>query len=88
MKIQITDELYEQLEMVIQNDGDRITIRQRNRTRVSEEWSDWKPPILNKREALAVHKGISDVMLTPRVDRAAMKRTMIRFGCLINNYGV
>ena len=62
----ITDELYEQVELIVQNDGDRITIRQRNRTRVSEEWSDWKPPIFNRRESLAIHQAITDNILSPK----------------------
>ena len=66
MNIQITAELYEQVEMVIRNDGDSITIRQRNRTRVGEAWSDWKPPILSRREALAVYQAIQDTILNPR----------------------
>lgn len=63
----ITGELYEQLEMIIQND--RIIIRQRNRTRVGEAWGDWKPPILNKRESLAVYQGIQNAILNPVLRR-------------------
>lgn len=69
MNIPITEELYEQVEMIIRNDGDRITIRQRNRTRVGEAWSDWKPPILNKRESLAVYQAIQNAILSPVVRR-------------------
>lgn len=59
----ITDELYEQVEMIVQDRGNRITIRQRNRTRVIDDWGDWKPPILNRRESLGVYQGLSDIVL-------------------------
>lgn len=67
MNIPITEELYEQVEMIVQNDGDRITIRQRNRTRVGEAWGDWKPPILNKHESLAVYQAIQNAILNPAI---------------------
>ena len=63
VKMLITDELYEQVEMIVQDGGNRITIRQRNRTRVLDDWSDWKPPILNRREVLGVYQAISDIVL-------------------------
>ena len=66
MNIQITADLYEQLEMIVENDGDRITLRRRTRNRVGEAWGDWKFPILNRRESLAVYQGISNAILNRR----------------------
>ncbi len=65
MNIQITAELYEQLEMIVEND--RITLRRRTRNRVGEPWGDWKFPILNRRESLAVYQGISNAILNRRL---------------------
>ena len=52
----ITAELYEQLEMIVEND--RITLRRRTRNRVGEPWGDWKFPILNRRESKEVYQAI------------------------------
>ena len=63
MKILITDDIHEQQEMIILDDGDKIMIRRRTRIGARDDWSDWKPPILNRKEALQVNHLISDAIL-------------------------
>ena len=56
----ITEGIYETLE--VRTDEDRIAIRQKQRTRIGEDWNI-KVTILNKREALGVFEAISDAVL-------------------------
>ena len=54
----VTQDFYEQLEVKVDNDGDRIALVQRQRTRAGEAWNI-KVIILNRREAEQVADVIS-----------------------------
>ena len=45
--------------------ADTISLVKKTRRQVVDEW-DIKIIVLNRREALAIHKGIADVFLSPR----------------------
>ena len=61
----ITNEPHEILEVRPTNDNDSITLVQKRRASIQDEWNI-KVIILNRREALAVRKAIEDAMLSLR----------------------
>ena len=68
MNTVITNEPHEILEIRPSFNGFNdvgISLVQKRRANIVDEWNI-KVIILNKREALLVHKAISDVMLSPR----------------------
>ena len=62
----ITDEPHEILEIRPTNDA--ISLVQKRRASVMDEWNI-KVIIFNRREALLIHKAISDVVLSPGGNR-------------------
>lgn len=60
----IVNEPLEILELNPMN-NDCISLVQKKRAKILDEWNT-KIIILNRREALLVRKGISDIMFTPR----------------------
>lgn len=61
----ITNEPHEILEVRPTNDNDSITLVQKRRASIQDEWNI-KIIILNRREALTVRKAIEDAMLSLR----------------------
>lgn len=62
MKTTIINEPLEQLE--VRPGADSISLVKKTRRQVMDEWN-MKVIVLNRREALGVHKAISDVFLLP-----------------------
>ncbi len=61
----ITNEPHEQLEIKPNNDNESMSLVQRRRANIVDEWNI-KIMILSKREALAIHQAIQDHILSPR----------------------
>ena len=61
----IINEVHEQLEIKPNSDNESMSLVQRRRARVMDEWNV-KVIILNKRECLAIHRAITDHILYGR----------------------
>lgn len=73
MNYLITNEPHEQLELRPSMDNNSISLVQKRRARVVDEWNT-KIIILNREEALKIHKAIADIMLAPKYSLARVRQ--------------